>query len=142
MNIKIDLVISASSELLNLLQLLTSGKSVVQTTVWKDPALTENGETEIKVVGEIKKGRTKKADAIDLAVAQQKETIEETIKEETKTDLTQEMIIADAVPKSKAGHKDKIKAKVTELGYESITDLQPVHFDEFFAFLQTIPKPA
>lgn len=134
MNIKIDLVISANPEFLAALQAFT-GKSIVQTTVWKD------GENTHVENGEEKKSRKKKADAVDLAVAQQKETIEQTQAQETKTDLTQEMIIADAVPKSKAGHKDKIKAKVTELGYESITDLQPVHFDEFYAFLQTIPKP-
>lgn len=132
MNIKIDLVISASPELLAALQSFT-GKGVVQTTVWKDQeapvvTLTDNGEE--------KKGRKKKAEIETV-----KDVLQVAASEEVKTDLTQEMIIADAVPKSKAGHKDKIKSKVTELGYESITDLQPVHFDEFFAFLQTIPKP-
>lgn len=144
MNIKIDLVISANPELLTFLQLLTSGKSVVQTTVWKDPAAIENGETQKSEPVEVKKTRKLKIageplNASDKEIAAMEK--EEATKEEIKTDLTQEMIIADAVPKSKAGHKDKIKAKVTELGYESITDLQPEHFNEFYAFLQTIPKP-
>lgn len=139
MNIQIDLIISASPELLAALQLLTSGKTVAAIPA---PAPENNG-TE-------KKTRTKKTEyapsgpatpeKIETEVV--KEATETAVKEEIKTDLTQEMIIADAVPKSKAGHKDKIKAKVTELGYESITDLEPKHFDEFYAFLQTIPKPA
>lgn len=131
MNIKIDLVISATPELLEAIQALTSGK--VSGPAAPVISIADNG-TE-------KKTRAKKVDAVhDLAT---KETVITPVVPtgEVKTDLTQEMIIADAVPKSKAGHKDKIKAKVTELGYESITDLQPVHFDEFFAFLQTIPKP-
>lgn len=129
MNIKIDLVISASPELLAALQALTSGKVTTPA-----PVLIGTPDN-----GEVKKTRTKKA---DIEAVKEILQVEPVATKEIKTDLTQEMIIADAVPKSKAGHKDKIKAKVTELGYESITDLQPVHFDEFFAFLQTIPKPA
>lgn len=138
MNIKIDLVISASPELLNALHSLISGRPVE--TKAQAPVITlpeSNGEVKktrkLKVPNEPLNASDKEIEAMEK---------EETKKEEIKTDLTQEMIIADAVPKSKAGHKDKIKAKVAELGYESITDLQPVHFDEFWSFLQTIPKPA
>lgn len=137
MNIKIDLVISASPELLNALHSLVSGRPVETTAQAPVITLPESN-------GEVKKTRKLKVPSEPLnasdkeIAAMEKEEIKQ---EEIKTDLTQEMIIADAVPKSKAGHKDKIKAKVTELGYESITDLQPVHFDEFWSFLQTIPKP-
>lgn len=137
MNIKIDLIISASPELLAALQLLISAKPVQATPASAVIIAPENGAEKktrkLKVPSEPLNTSDKEIEAMEK---------EETIKEEIKTDLTQEMIIADAVPKSKAGHKDKIKAKVTELGYESITDLQPEHFNEFFAFLQTIPKPA
>lgn len=132
MNIKIDLVISATPELLNALQLLTSGKTASATAQTPIIALPENGE--------VKKTRAKKTEVV--APVETEAPTNEQIIEHLKSELTQEMIIADAVPKSKAGHKDKIKAKVTELGYESITDLQPSHFDEFWSFLQTIPKPA
>ncbi len=128
MNIKIDLVISATPEFLAALQSLT-GSKISEPTPAPVIALPENGE--------VKKTRVKKTEV----AAPTEEKTEEPVIKVTATDLTQEMIIADAVPKSKAGHKDKIKAKVTELGYESITDLQPEHFNEFYAFLQTIPKP-
>lgn len=134
MNIKIDLVISATPELLEAIQALTSHK--VSGPAAPVISIADNGAEKKtrtkKTSGEIPNANDKELTAIETANASGG----------VKTDLTQEMIIADAVPKSKAGHKDKIKAKVTELGYESITDLQPVHFDEFFAFLQTIPKPA
>lgn len=138
MNIKIDLVISASPELIEALQALTGKTAVTGTAVpERIVQLPENGTEKktrkLKIPSEPLNAIDKEIEAMEK---------EEAVKEEIKTDLTQEMIIADAVPKSKAGHKDKIKAKVTELGYESITDLQPAHFDEFFAFLQTIPKPA
>lgn len=142
MNIKIDLIISASPELLNALSALTGGKTVV-VAEGVAPVLPVTAEN-----GEVKKTRKLKVPSEPLNVSDKEVAAMEVIEAATDTmrvittNLTQEMIIADAVPKSKAGHKDKIKAKVTELGYESITDLQPVHFDEFYAFLQTIPKPA
>lgn len=131
MNITINLVISANAELLTAIQALTNGKvtaPVPSMVVAESP--------------EVKKTRTKKVETYAPVVEMQEEHVTITKEvEETKTDLTLEMLIADAVPKSRAGHKDKIKAKVTALGYESITDLQPEHFNDMFAFLQTIPKP-
>lgn len=140
MNIKIDLVISASPELLNALHSLISGRPVETTAQAPVITLPESN-------GEVKKTRKLKVPSEPLNASDKEIAAMEVIEAATDTmrvittDLTQEMIIADAVPKSKAGHKDKIKAKVTELGYESITDLQPEHFNEFYAFLQTIPKP-
>lgn len=140
MNIKIDLVVSASPELLNALQALSGPKTIA---VAKDPIPIDNGEVKktrkVKVASEPLNVSDKEIEAMER---EEKEMREKENKEEIKTDLTLEAIIADAVPKSKAGHKDKIKAKVTELGYESITDLQITHFDEFWSFLQTISKPA
>lgn len=135
MNIKIDLVISASPELLNALSALVGSKPVAMPAPAPAPVVSIVPEN-----GEVKKSRKKIVEELKQSEAIS-EPVTEPVKEETKTDLTQEMIIADAVPKSKTGHRDKIKAKVTELGYESITDLLPEHFDEFYAFLQTIPKP-
>lgn len=134
MNITINLVLSANAELLRALQSLTNGK-VTAPVPSMVVALPESAET--------KKTRTKKVETVAPVeeVKEEHVTILKEVAEEIKTDLTLEMLIADAVPKSRAGHKDKIKAKVTALGYESITDLQPEHFNEMFAFLQTIPKP-
>lgn len=134
MNITINLVISANAELLTAIQALTNGK-VTAPVPSMVVALPESAETK----------KTRKAKVEPLIPIEDfghnKHPEPEPVVEETKTDLTLEMLIADAVPKSRAGHKDKIKAKVTQLGYESITDLQPEHFNDMFAFLQTIPKP-
>lgn len=142
MNIRIDLVISANPELLDALLALT-GKTEVTGTPAPAPVVTlpeSNGEVKktrkVKVPSEPLNASDKEIAAMGVI-----EAATDTMRVIT-TDLTQEMIIADAVPKSKAGHKDKIKAKVTELGYDSITDLQPEHFNEMWSFLQTIPKPA
>lgn len=52
--------------------------------------------------------------------------------------LTLEGLRARAVPLSKAGHKDVIKAKIAELGYESIANLQEKDFVAFDQFLNTL----
>lgn len=137
MNIKIDLVISASPELLNALSALAGGKMVEATAQAPVITLPENGE--------VKKTRKLKVPSEPLnasdkeIAAMEKEEIKQ---EEIKTDLTVDFLLREAVPRSKAGHRDKIKAKTAELGYESLSDMQPEHFNEFYAFLQTIPKPA
>lgn len=136
MNIKIDLVISASPELLTSLQALT-GKTAPATVQAPVIASPENGE--------VKKTRKLKVpseplNASDKEIAAMEK--EETKQEEIKTDLTVDFLLSEAVPRSKAGHKDKIKAKVAEMGYESLVDMQPEHFNEMWSFLQTIPKPA
>lgn len=140
MNIKIDLVISADSALLAALQGLIAGttataKPLEAKVVDLKPA-QENGEE--------KKTRKRAAEKETVPAVQEQAQQEPAAQQngsEVKTDLTLDIIRKEAVPRSKAGHKDKIKAKITELGYESLEDMQPVHFEEFNKFLQTIPKP-
>lgn len=140
MNIKIDLVISADSALLAALQGLLAGTTAkpLETKVVDLKPAQENGEEK----------KTRKKAEKETVPAVQEQTQQEPAtgtaqqsNNEVKTDLTLDIIRKEAVPRSKAGHKDKIKAKITELGYESLEDMQPVHFEEFNKFLQTIPKP-
>ena len=128
MEIKINVTLSADSALLAVLQAMTSAKpapagdsvKISETVVFTEK---ENGEVKAE-----RKARTPKA-------------VKEEVLVETKpadTTLTMEDITKAAVPRSRAGHKDKIKAKIVELGYENLADMQPEHFGEFMAFLDTI----
>jgi len=52
---------------------------------------------------------------------------------------TLESLRALAVPKSKAGKKDAIRAKLTELGYpDGLNGLQPKDFDAFHAYIVSL----
>ena len=138
MEIKINLVISADSSLITALQVLAGQKTVSQTTVWAEPGADVNGTEKAEETKTTeKKTRTKKP-AEEIAPTEEKKTFSEAV---VKTDHTLDSIRAEAVPRSKAGHKTAIKAKITELGYDSLEDMQPEHFNEFYAFLQTFPKP-
>jgi len=55
------------------------------------------------------------------------------------TTHTLESLRALAVPKSKAGKKDAIRAKLTELGYpEGLNGLQPKDFEAFHAYIVSL----
>ena len=128
MEIKINVTLSADSALLAVLQALASAKPasagdsvrISETVVFTEK---ENGEIKAE-----RKARTPKV-------------VKEEVPVETKpaeTALTMADITKAAIPRSRAGHKDKIKAKIAELGYENLADMQPEHFSEFMAFLDTI----
>lgn len=128
MEIKINVILSADPILLAALQAIAIGKSTLV-----EPVASSNGEAEPK------KQRAKKAEAVQPEAIKEEAPVEAPV--ETKpaeTVLTMEDITKAAVPRSRAGHKDKIKAKIAELGYENLADMQPEHFGEFMAFLDTI----
>jgi len=55
--------------------------------------------------------------------------------QENGTTHTLESLRAIAVPKSKAGKKDEIKAWLSTAGYASLQDLQEKDFNEFYGFI-------
>jgi hypothetical protein len=143
MNIQINLVLSADANLLSALQLLTGRNSGTPMPVLVEAPADSNGTEKATE----KKTRTRKMDVVPTEPPNLNDKELETVlaeKEkpaEVKTDHTLDSIRAEAVPRSKAGHKTAIKAKITELGYDSLEDMQPEHFNEFYNFLQTFPKP-
>ncbi len=135
MEIKINVTLSADSALLAVLQALTSVKPAAAGDSVK---ISETVVFTEKENGEVKAER--KAKAIKTLKAMQEKAPVEVVTEAkpAETTLTMEDITKAAVPRSRAGHKDKIKAKIAELGYENLADMQPEHFGEFMAFLDTI----
>lgn len=132
MEIKINLTISADSNLLAALQALAGGAGKATPVI---PA-TENGE--------VKKSRKAKEEKTEGDNAPATITIPGAVieaKTEVISQHTLDSVRAMAVPRSKAGHRAAIKEKITELGYESLEDMQPTHFNEFVTFLNTIPLP-
>ncbi len=139
MEFTLKIVLSADKDLLTAIQNLAG--VVVTGSAAPDAAVSSmNGEQQ-------KEKRTRKR-AEDTGAAQEKTPVEKTDtaaeeKEpaagEIKTEHTMESLRAIAVPKSRAGKKDEIKAKLAEMGYpDGLATLQPKDFDAFHTFITNL----
>ena len=143
MEITLKVVLSADANFLAVLQGLGRlnrdvQKSVTQTTVWKDPV---DGTESVIDKTEKKTRKVKEINMPSLAegTALLPDPIEVILHEPVQSEHTLDSLRAIAVPLSKAGHKDAIKAKLTEMGYEGgLASLQPKDFQNFFDYLQTL----
>ena len=124
MEISIKIMLSADPALLLALQALAAGKPQATTAA---PAKKTGAVKDLKP-------------AEDAGPKDEKSTIVDSppASSEVSTTHTLESLRAIAVPKSKAGKKDVIKKWISDHGYPSLDSLQPVHFNEFFDFLQTL----
>lgn len=135
MEFTLKIVLSADKDLLTAIQNL-AGVTVTGSAAPDAAVISMNGEQK-------EKRTRKKAD--DTGAAQEKTPVEKTDaateeKEpaagEVKTEHTIESLRAIAVPKSRAGKKDEIKAKLAEMGYpDGLATLQPKDFDAFHTFI-------
>lgn len=141
MEIKISVILSADSALLAVLQALASAKPAAagdSVKISETVVFTEKENGEIKAERKAKAIKTLKAMQEKAPVEDSTETKQTETTMVMGNIITMEDITKAAVPRSRAGHKDKIKAKIAELGYENLADMQSEHFGEFMAFLDTI----
>lgn len=124
MEITVKIMLSADPALLSALAALTAGKpQAAATTTPKKTAVVKD---------------LKPAEDAGQSVAASTTTESQPATSVVSTTHTLESLRAIAVPKSKAGKKDIIKKWISDHDYPSLDSLQPVHFDEFFDFLQTL----
>lgn len=135
MNVTVTL--TASPELLEVLNKIADNFSGGAVKAISGPA--PEGQKQAPVVEKIK---APQKDKVVTAAAIIAEPGAATTKEVTTTDtavvLTREAVRAKAVPLSKAGHKDKIKKKITELGADNLDTLAEDKFPAFVEFLNTL----
>lgn len=129
MNFKLEVVLTASPELLAALAALTGTR-------------TQTTETKVAQPAKLKKAVETPADETDKE-ASTKSTSTQPSNTTAQNGQTQgthtlESLRAIAVPKSKAGKKDEIKAWLSEAGYASLQDLQEKDFVSFHTFIEKL----
>lgn len=123
MNIQVNLVISADPVLLAALQALAGGKSQTEAPKPAKAPKSANAETHIVKVG--------KGDEIVVKQDQEPAAVE--------TTHTIESLRAIAIPISKAGKKDEIKAWLSaNAETDSLANLQPKYFDAFHKYITSL----
>ena len=111
----------------------------INLTISADPALMAILQSlSGKTTEPVKKTKTAKEPETITATNGVPKTEPEPVKVEAAAETTHtiESLRALAVPKSRAGKKDEIKAWLTEAGYnEGLSALQPKDFDKFHDFI-------
>lgn len=131
MQIEIKVTLSADAALLAALQGLISGSQPSGTTT--------------QLPGKTAKEKAKPVDLVTTPAATTESLSEKPVTTESlpavqvETTHTMESLKAIAVPKSKAGKKDEIRAKLTEMGYPGgLADLQPKDFNAFHDYIVSL----
>lgn len=130
MQINLNVTISADPVLLAALQALSAGKTVSQTTAAEPKKVKKEQKTEA----------TEDVKPSPLAIASNGvSNLNDLAHSDTAGQHTLESLRALAVPKSRAGKKDEIKAWLTEAGYpDGLATLQPKDFDAFYSFIEKL----
>lgn len=132
MNFELKVTLSADPALLAAILALAGAKAPAQTSTpaptkakatkaqeQAAPALAEAGTADTGVSAQSQNGIVKPS--------------------EVSTAHTLESLRAIAVPKSKAGKKDEIRAKLAELGYPGgLNELQPKDFEAFYQYITAL----
>lgn len=132
MEIKISVCLSADPALLAALQALSLGSA--PSTLTGSAA----GPVKIETIKKEKPAPVKKESPsiAESTTGSQDTGASSTLEKESPHTLSS--LRAIAVPLSKAGHKDAIKAWLKKAGYESIQNLEEKSFTGFYDFLQTL----
>lgn len=132
MEITLKIVLSADQNFLSALHAL-AGKTVMHSA-----SIFDNSETPA-VNGEEEKTKNKTRKVKETAAVVNMPATESGNSTAVQTTHTIDSLRAIAVPLSKAGHKDAIKTKLSEMGYPGgLSTLEAKDFQAFHDYLQTL----
>lgn len=131
MQINLTVTLTADPALLAILSAIAGSR----TTATENQALPVTEKTKTAKVSTLKVATAE--NAVPVATKSSTDSAPKTEAEtgDAKTQFTLESLRAQAVPLSKAGHKDTIKNWLSEAGYASLQDLDPKDFNAFHSFI-------